>query len=197
MFSSVLIANRGEIACRIVRTAKRLGLRTIAVYSEADAKALHVRLADEAHPIGPPPAADSYLRIDKLIAVARAAGADCVHPGYGFLAENAEFAQSCRDARVVFIGPSPQAIRALGLKDRAKALIRSLGVANGLLDQRGDFVREQLHERVLCACRTRYRAAGPRPAPRPGATPAPPRPPAPGGSRARRDSGRSPTGSAA
>ena len=107
MFKSVLIANRGEIACRIARTAKRLGLRTIAVYSEADAQALHVRLADEAHAIGPAPAAESYLRIDKLIAAAEAARADCIHPGYGFLSENADFAQACIDAGIVFVGPPP------------------------------------------------------------------------------------------
>ncbi len=128
MFKSVLIANRGEIACRIARTAKRLGLRTIAVYSDADANALHVRLCDEAHAIGPAPAADSYLAIDRLIAAARAAGADCVHPGYGFLAENADFAQVCRDAGLIFIGPPPGAIRAMGLKDRAKALMEKAGV---------------------------------------------------------------------
>src|ERR1039458_4421497 len=102
MFKSVLIANRGEIACRIARTAKRLGLRTITVYSDADGPSLHVRLAAEAHPIGPAPAADSYLRIDALIAAARAARAECIHPGYGFLAENADFAQACIDAGIVF-----------------------------------------------------------------------------------------------
>ncbi len=128
MFKSVLIANRGEIACRIARTAKRLGLRTIAVYSDADANALHVRLCDEAHAIGPAPAAESYLAIDRLIAAAQAARADCIHPGYGFLAENADFAQRCRDAGLVFIGPPPQSIRAMGLKDRAKALMHKAGV---------------------------------------------------------------------
>ncbi len=128
MFASVLIANRGEIACRIVRTARRLGLRSIVVYSGADADALHVRLADEAHHIGPAPAEQSYLAIDRLIAVARTAGAECIHPGYGFLAENAAFAEECRRAGVVFVGPSPDAIRAMGLKDRAKALMQQAGV---------------------------------------------------------------------
>ncbi len=128
MFKSVLIANRGEIACRIARTARRLGLRTIAVYSDADDKALHVRLADEAYAIGAAPAAQSYLSIDRLIAVAKSARADCVHPGYGFLSENAAFAQACIDAGIVFVGPPPAAIRAMGLKDRAKALMEKAGV---------------------------------------------------------------------
>ncbi len=128
MFSSVLIANRGEIACRIARTAKRLGLRTIAVYSHADRGALHVRLCDEAHEIGLAPAAQSYLVIDKIISVARGAKAACIHPGYGFLSENAAFAEACRDADMVFVGPPPAAIRALGLKDRAKALMEKAGV---------------------------------------------------------------------
>ncbi len=128
MFKSVLIANRGEIACRIARTARRLGLRTIAVYSQADAGALHVRAADEAIAIGPPQPAQSYLAIDKIIAAARQARADCIHPGYGFLSENADFAQSCRDAGIVFVGPPPDAIRAMGLKDRAKALLEKAGV---------------------------------------------------------------------
>ncbi len=128
MFKSVLIANRGEIACRIARTAQRLGLRTIAVYSDADADALHVRLCDEAHAIGPAPAAESYLAIDELITAAQAARADCIHPGYGFLAENADFAQRCHDAGLVFIGPPPQAMRAMGLKDRAKTLMHKAGV---------------------------------------------------------------------
>ena len=128
MFKSVLIANRGEIACRIARTARRLGLRSVAVYSEADSHALHVRLCDEAYRIGPPPAAQSYLAIDKLIAIAREAGAECIHPGYGFLSENADFAQACLDANVVFVGPPPQAIRAMGLKDRAKMTMEKAGV---------------------------------------------------------------------
>ena len=128
MFKSVLIANRGEIACRIARTARRMGLRVIAVYSEADRNALHVRLADEAIEIGPAPAAQSYLSIARLIAAAQAGNAECIHPGYGFLAENADFAQACRDAGFVFIGPPPEAMRAMGLKDRAKALMEKAGV---------------------------------------------------------------------
>src|ERR1700722_164305 len=128
MFSSVLIANRGEIAVRIARTARRMGLRTIAVYSEADAHALHVRVCDEAIAIGPAPAAESYLAIDKLIAAARHAKADSIHPGYGFLAENAVFATACAAAGVVFVGPPPAAISAMGLKDRAKALMQKAGV---------------------------------------------------------------------
>jgi 3-methylcrotonyl-CoA carboxylase alpha subunit len=128
MFSSVLIANRGEIALRVARTAKRLGLRTIAVYSEADRDAPHVRACDEAEAIGPAPARDSYLAIEKLIAAARRARADCVHPGYGFLSENPEFAEACAAAGIVFVGPPPAAIRAMGLKDRAKALMEKAGV---------------------------------------------------------------------
>jgi 3-methylcrotonyl-CoA carboxylase alpha subunit len=128
MFASVLIANRGEIAVRIARTARRIGLRTIAVYSEADANALHVRSCDEAWPIGPAPARDSYLAADKIIAAAKETGADCIHPGYGFLSENAAFAEACAAAGLVFVGPPPAAIRAMGLKDRAKALMEKAGV---------------------------------------------------------------------
>src|SRR3954468_6019681 len=128
MFTSVLIANRGEIACRIARTAKRMGLRTIAVYSAADADALHVRMCDEAHAIGPAPAAESYLVIDKLVAAAKASRAECIHPGYGFLSENAAFAEACAAAGIAFVGPPPSAMRAMGLKDRAKALLEKAGV---------------------------------------------------------------------
>jgi 3-methylcrotonyl-CoA carboxylase alpha subunit len=128
MLPSVLIANRGEIACRIARTAKRLGMRTIAVYSEADQGALHTRLCDEAHVLGASSPRDSYLAIDKLIAIAREARAACIHPGYGFLSENAAFAEACARAGIVFIGPPPDAIRAMGLKDRAKALMDKSGV---------------------------------------------------------------------
>jgi len=129
MFASVLIANRGEIAVRIARTAKRLGLRTIAVYSSADAQALHTRVCDEAHLIGPAAAAGSYLAGDAILAVARQTRAECIHPGYGFLAENADFAESCGREGIPFIGPPPDAIRSMGLKDRAKALMTRAGVA--------------------------------------------------------------------
>ncbi len=128
MFTSVLIANRGEIACRIARTAKRLGMRTIAVYSDADANALHVRSCDEAYRIGPAPARESYLVIDALIEAARKSRAECIHPGYGFLSEKPEFAEACAQAGIVFVGPPPDAIRAMGLKDRAKALMEKAGV---------------------------------------------------------------------
>ncbi|HKS87639.1 MAG TPA: biotin carboxylase N-terminal domain-containing protein [Pseudolabrys sp.] len=128
MFKSVLIANRGEIACRIARTAKRLGIRTVAVYSDADRDAPHVRQCDEALLIGPAPAAESYLSAEKLIAAALRACADCLHPGYGFLSENAEFAEGCAAAGIAFVGPPPDAIRAMGLKHRAKALAEKAGV---------------------------------------------------------------------
>jgi 3-methylcrotonyl-CoA carboxylase alpha subunit len=128
MFGSVLIANRGEIACRIARTAKRLGMRTIAVYSAADVEAVHVRVCDEAYPIGPAEARASYLSIERLIEAARRAHAECIHPGYGFLSENADFAEACARAGTVFVGPPPAAIRAMGLKDRAKALMEAAGV---------------------------------------------------------------------
>jgi 3-methylcrotonyl-CoA carboxylase alpha subunit len=147
MFSSVLIANRGEIACRIARTANRLGMRTIAVYSAADAQALHPRLCDEAHLIGPADARESYLSIEKLLAVASRTGAECVHPGYGFLSESADFAQACTQAGLAFIGPPAAAIRAMGLKDRAKALMEKAGVpvVPGYHGERQDaaFLKEQ------------------------------------------------------
>jgi acetyl-CoA carboxylase biotin carboxylase subunit len=129
MFRSLLIANRGEIAVRVMRSAKRLGLRTIAVYSDADASAMHVSLADEAIRIGPPPARESYLRIDAILAAAKHTGAEAIHPGYGFLSENAEFAEACVAAGIVFVGPPATAIRAMGLKDRAKDIMARAGVA--------------------------------------------------------------------
>jgi len=128
MFDSVLIANRGEIAVRIARTARRMGLRVIAVYSEADEHALHVRQADEAYCIGPPAAAQSYLNGEAILEVARKAGADCLHPGYGFLAENADFAERCAAAGISFIGPPPSAMRAMGQKHTAKSLMEKAGV---------------------------------------------------------------------
>jgi 3-methylcrotonyl-CoA carboxylase alpha subunit len=128
MIRSLLIANRGEIACRIIRTARRLGVRAVAVYSDADAKALHVREADEAVHIGPSPARESYLVGEKIIAAAKATGAEAIHPGYGFLSENAEFAQAVMDAGLVWVGPKPHSIRAMGLKDAAKKLMDEAGV---------------------------------------------------------------------
>lgn len=128
MFSSLLIANRGEIACRIIRTARQMGLRTVAVYSDADARALHVRQADQAVHIGPSPARESYLVGEKIIAAAKATGAEAIHPGYGFLSENADFARAVIDAGLIWVGPSPESIEAMGLKDAAKQLMQQAGV---------------------------------------------------------------------
>jgi 3-methylcrotonyl-CoA carboxylase alpha subunit len=128
MMKSLLIANRGEIACRVIRTARRLGVRTVAVYSDADAKALHVRMADEAVHIGPSPARESYLVGEKIIAAAQSTGAEAIHPGYGFLSENADFAQAVIDAGLIWVGPKPDSIRAMGLKDAAKKLMADAGV---------------------------------------------------------------------
>jgi 3-methylcrotonyl-CoA carboxylase alpha subunit len=129
LFRKLLIANRGEIAVRVMRTARRLGIATVAVYSDADANAAHVAAADEAWRVGPPPARESYLDIEAILAAARKSGAEAIHPGYGFLSENANFAEACAAAGVVFVGPPPAAIRAMGLKDRAKVLMAKAGVA--------------------------------------------------------------------
>ncbi|WP_180134063.1 acetyl/propionyl/methylcrotonyl-CoA carboxylase subunit alpha [Acinetobacter sp. YH12071] len=128
MFEKILIANRGEIACRVIRTAKKLGIATVAVYSDADAQAQHVKLADEAIHIGESPAAQSYLQIERIIEAAKSTGAQAIHPGYGFLSENDQFALACQDNNIVFIGPPVDAILAMGLKATSKALMEQAGV---------------------------------------------------------------------
>src|SRR5271169_2250195 len=129
MFKRILIANRGEIACRIIKTARRMGISTVAVYSEADRDALHVEMADEAVPIGPPPAAQSYLLIDRIVDACRMSGAEAVHPGYGFLSERAAFAEALVKADIVFIGPNPKAIGAMGDKIESKRAAAAAKVA--------------------------------------------------------------------
>ena len=128
MISSLLIANRGEIACRIIETCRRLGIRTIALYSDADARARHVRMADVAVHIGPAPAVESYLRGQVIVEAAKAHGAEAIHPGYGFLSENADFAEAVQAAGLIWVGPKPETIRAMGLKDEAKRLAEEAGV---------------------------------------------------------------------
>jgi propionyl-CoA carboxylase alpha chain len=130
MFKKILIANRGEIACRIIRTARRMGIATVAVYSEADTEALHVRMADEAVPIGPAPSTESYLKIERIVEACRTTGAEAVHPGYGFLSENPAFARALGEAGVTFIGPRPEAIAAMGDKIQSKKLARDAGVSS-------------------------------------------------------------------
>ncbi|VAW04550.1 Methylcrotonyl-CoA carboxylase biotin-containing subunit, partial [hydrothermal vent metagenome] len=128
MFSKILIANRGEIACRVIKTAQENGIRAVAVYSDADHNARHVRLADEAHHIGGSEACDSYLKADVILDVAIKSGSQAIHPGYGFLSENAEFSEACQKAGIAFIGPGADSIRAMGLKDRAKEIMEKAGV---------------------------------------------------------------------
>jgi propionyl-CoA carboxylase alpha chain len=140
MFKKLLIANRGEIACRIIRTCKKLGIKTVAVYSEADADALHVQMADEKVFLGPPPAAQSYLLVDKIVAACKATGAEAVHPGYGFLSERAGFVQALDEAGIAFVGPPVRAIEAMGDKIESKRLAREAGVSTvpGTLDAISD-----------------------------------------------------------
>ena len=136
MFTRVLVANRGEIAVRVIRALDELGIESVAVYSEADREAQHVKRATEAHLLGPGPAAESYLNVDKLIGVIKASGAEAVHPGYGFLAENAAFARRLEEAGVTFIGPPASAIDAMGSKTKARELMQGAGVRRG---------RDQVH----------------------------------------------------
>ena len=147
MITKLLIANRGEIACRVIRSARQMGIATVAVYSDADANAPHVKMADEAVHIGPSPARESYLIAERIIQAAKDTGADAIHPGYGFLSENAAFARACAKNGIIFVGPSPEAIEAMGLKDRAKALMEEAGVPvtpgyHGD-NQDADFLKEQ------------------------------------------------------
>jgi propionyl-CoA carboxylase alpha chain len=146
VFKKILIANRGEIACRVIRTARRMGIATVAVYSEADAEALHVRMADETVPIGPSPAADSYLRIDRIVTACKATGAEAVHPGYGFLSERPAFAEALTQEGIAFIGPTPSAIAAMGDKIESKKLAAAAGVTTvpgylGIIEDAGEAAR--------------------------------------------------------
>src|SRR6266508_3421445 len=127
MFSKVLVANRGEIAIRVIRALEEMGIASAAVYSELDRDALHVERADEAYLLGPGPAAESYLNIEKILEVCKQSGAEAVHPGYGFLAENADFARACDEAGIVFIGPPAAAIDAMGSKTRAREIMAEAG----------------------------------------------------------------------
>ncbi|MBI2351644.1 MAG: acetyl-CoA carboxylase biotin carboxylase subunit [Deltaproteobacteria bacterium] len=146
MFKRLLIANRGEIAVRIIRVCRELDIESVAVYSEADRDSLHVKYADYAYPVGPPPSVESYLAIDRIIEVAKKTGADAIHPGYGFLAENSEFARSCSENGIVFIGPSPEIIEQMGDKVKARAIFKAAGIpvvpgSDGILSSEEEVVR--------------------------------------------------------
>ena len=146
MFDKVLIANRGEIALRVIRACKELGIRTLAVYSEADVDSLHVQLADEAICIGAPPSSESYLKIDRIISAAEIGDVDAIHPGYGFLAENAHFAEVCESCNIKFIGPRAEAMRAMGDKNSARTAARKAGVpvtpgSDGIVENEADAIR--------------------------------------------------------
>ncbi|MEO6726528.1 MAG: biotin carboxylase N-terminal domain-containing protein, partial [Blastocatellia bacterium] len=147
MFKKILIANRGEIACRIIWACQELGIKTVAVHSIADRHSLHVRFADEAVCIGPAPSAQSYLNIPQIIAAAEITNVDAIHPGYGFLSENAHFAEVCKECNITFIGPTPDVIRKMGDKAEAKATMRSAGVpvtpgSDGLIEDEDEAIRE-------------------------------------------------------
>src|SRR5580704_16044092 len=147
MFKRILIANRGEIACRIIKTARKMGIATVAVYSDADRDALHVKMADEAVHVGAAPAAESYLRIDRIVEAARERGAEAVHPGYGFLSEREAFAAALAKAGIVFIGPNAKAIAAMGDKIESKKLAKKAGVSTvpGFMGE----IRDEAHAREI------------------------------------------------
>src|SRR5256714_10391624 len=146
MFEKILVANRGEIAVRIIRACKELNIRTVAVYSEADANSMHVQLADEAICIGKPAASESYLRIDRIISAAEITDVDAIHPGYGFLSENAHFAEVCESCNIRFIGPPASAMHAMGDKNSARACARKVGVpitpgSDGIVESEKDAIK--------------------------------------------------------